>query len=46
VQIATGTFHTCALLSDKTIQCWGNNNRGQLGDGTQTERDTPVTLIW
>ncbi|MFT6631004.1 MAG: alpha-tubulin suppressor-like RCC1 family protein [Bacteriovoracaceae bacterium] len=32
--IATGYFHTCALLDDSSIKCWGRNNTGQLGIGT------------
>lgn len=32
-QISLGWNHTCALLSDKTIKCWGDNRYGQLGDG-------------
>ena len=31
--IATGSRHSCALLSDGTISCWGNNYFGQLGNG-------------
>ena len=37
--------HTCALLSDKvTIKCWGNNSSGQVGDGTTTQRTSPVNV--
>ena len=32
--ITTGAFHTCAVLQDGTLRCWGHNGQGQLGDGT------------
>lgn len=32
--IAVGNSHTCALLKDQTVRCWGENSRGQLGYGT------------
>jgi len=42
VAITAGNFHTCAILDDGSVSCWGNNERGQLGDGTETNRNTPT----
>lgn len=42
--IAAGVSHSVALLADGTVQAWGNNEWGQLGDGTTTTRLTPVTV--
>ncbi len=44
VSITTGSHHSCALLSDSTVKCWGMNIYGQLGDGTTTDRTTPVSV--
>jgi len=44
-QIATGSSHTCALLEDKTVRCWGSNGSGLLGDGTTTDRLNPVQVL-
>lgn len=39
----SGTGRTCAILSNN-VWCWGENDRGQLGDGTTTNSDTPVKV--
>ncbi|MGC9079924.1 MAG: RCC1 domain-containing protein, partial [Nanopusillaceae archaeon] len=44
IAIAAGGYHTCALLSDRTVWCWGSNYFGQLGDGTREDRHTPVKV--
>ena len=42
--IAAGGFHTCALLVDGVVKCWGRNRFGQIGDGTTTDRYTPTQV--
>jgi hypothetical protein len=42
--VSAGGGHTCALLSDATVKCWGANGKGQLGDGTRTRRLTAVAV--
>jgi len=44
IQIAVGYDSTCALFDDGSIQCWGNNNYGQLGIGSTTQSESPKTL--
>ncbi len=45
VQISTGGYHTCALLNDGKVKCWGRNGHGQLGDNTNNERNTPIYVL-
>lgn len=42
--ITTGTAHTCSLLTDGTIKCWGLNNYGQLGNNTTHDSFVPVAV--
>ena len=44
IEISAGSYHTCTLLDDGSIRCWGSNSFGQLGDGTTIERTTPITV--
>jgi alpha-tubulin suppressor-like RCC1 family protein len=39
-----GELHNFALKSDGTVWSWGSNMFGQLGDGTYTDRATPVQV--
>ncbi|MEU8543496.1 Ig-like domain repeat protein, partial [Streptomyces sp. NPDC048717] len=41
--LAAGSHHTLALTSDDRLLAWGSNGNGQLGDGTTTNRNTPVS---
>jgi alpha-tubulin suppressor-like RCC1 family protein len=42
--IAARGGHTCALLSTGGVECWGDNQNGELGDGTLETRRTPVPV--
>ena len=42
--IAAGAAHTCAVVDSGSMQCWGDNASGQLGNGTNTQSSTPVTV--
>ncbi|MQF69154.1 hypothetical protein FIM12_02300 [SAR202 cluster bacterium AD-804-J14_MRT_500m] len=39
--IAVGTYHSCALTINGSVQCWGYNASGQLGNGTSNDRTSP-----
>ncbi len=43
--VAAGAYHTCGILGDGTVWCWGVNDKGQLGDGTLTNSASPVHVV-
>jgi alpha-tubulin suppressor-like RCC1 family protein len=44
VGLAAGSWHTCGLRVSGQMACWGDNFAGALGDGTTTDRHTPVAV--
>jgi alpha-tubulin suppressor-like RCC1 family protein len=45
IQVSTGVYHNCAVTATGVAYCWGYNESGQLGDGTRTNRNTPVKVL-
>ena len=44
VSVTLGNDHSSAMTSSGRVFMWGRNNSGQLGDGTTTDRFTPVEI--
>jgi alpha-tubulin suppressor-like RCC1 family protein len=44
VAVAAGGYHTCALIGDGTVQCWGNNKEGEIGIA-RNDRNVPSPAV-
>lgn len=44
LEIETGGYHTCAVLADRTLKCWGDNGYGQLGVASPVISSTPLAV--
>jgi len=44
ISITAGWHHTCAILDDNSGWCWGENDAGQLGDGTNVSKNLPTEV--
>ncbi len=42
--IASGNYHSCARTSGGDVKCWGNNGRGEVGDGAGAYRTQPYNV--
>jgi alpha-tubulin suppressor-like RCC1 family protein len=42
--VTVGYLHACALAGNGSVQCWGANPYGQLGNGTRADASTPVKV--
>lgn len=45
VSVSAHAVHSCAVIGDGTIRCWGSNQMGQLGDGSFEDSFRPVTVV-
>src|SRR4029079_13053352 len=44
VLVSAGAAVTCGLTAERRAYCWGSNEGGRLGDGTETQRLTPTPV--
>ncbi|MCW1933121.1 hypothetical protein OKW52_12860 [Pararhodobacter zhoushanensis] len=45
VALTLGDLFSCALMADGTANCWGSNDRGQLGVGTTAPSSVPMPVL-
>jgi alpha-tubulin suppressor-like RCC1 family protein len=44
VSLATGDEHTCVVMNDNSVYCWGNNKYGQLGTNQTAISFSPIAV--
>ena len=44
VEVSAGANHSCGILDDGSLWCWGNNSSGELGVGDSDQRDMPTRV--
>jgi alpha-tubulin suppressor-like RCC1 family protein len=44
IAVGAGWQHACALLASGAVECWGLNNYGQVGNGSNTNSSIPVPV--
>ena len=42
VAVSSGSYHTCAILDNGAVSCWGWGETGQLGNGVQSDKTVPT----
>jgi alpha-tubulin suppressor-like RCC1 family protein len=45
ISASAGSFHSVAVRANGTVWAWGYNSSGQLGNGTTTDRSSPVSVV-
>jgi alpha-tubulin suppressor-like RCC1 family protein len=43
--VSAGDGFACAGLENGKVRCWGDNDYGQLGNGTTTDSPVPVEVV-
>ncbi len=44
LQVDSGSYHSTGIKNDGTLWAWGSNTFGQLGDGSTTDKNSPVQI--
>ena len=44
ISVSAGSYHSCAVTNRDELKCWGANYSGQLGNGTTTDSNIPITI--
>jgi alpha-tubulin suppressor-like RCC1 family protein len=45
LSVAPGSGHTCILMTDRTVRCWGDNTFGAVGKATVNRSPTPREVL-